>query len=631
MGESPGHAAIVDTSRSPHARVRPVPVDAVTFEDSFWAPRLALNRTTIIPAQWRHCEETGRIDNFRVASGRKPGTFQGMFFNDSDVYKWVEAAAWALASGPDPELERMLGTAADEIAAAQQADGYLNTYFMGDRAKDRWTNLRDMHELYCAGHFLQAAVAHHRVTGSSQLLDVGRRLGDCIDRVFGPESAGKRHGACGHPEIETALVELFRATGERRYLDLAKFFVDIRGRGVVGGSEYHQDHVPFRDLSAMVGHAVRCGYLITGAADVVLETGDPGLRAALDRLWDNMTTRRSYVTGAVGSRYEGEAFGGDYELPDGRAYAETCAAISMMMWAWRMLALTGEATYADRMEWTLFNAILPGVSLDGAAYFYPNPLENDGTYRREPWFGCACCPPNVARVLASLPGYAYGVSAGAAWVHLYAAGRATLQIPDAGPVVIVQRTGYPWDGAVRLEVLGEGDFELRLRIPGWCEEGPAVFVNGSPADASAVPGSYAAVRRMWRRGDVVSLTLPMVPLRLEAHPHLPGHEALVALARGPVLHCVEAVDLAGEDPRDLLLPDDAPIVMRFRPDLLGGVAVLEADALTARPDLRWSGHLYRARGGGHAPARSPARLTAVPYFAWANRAPGRMRVWLKAG
>jgi len=630
-----GRSYVVDTSLSPHARVRPVPVGAVTFADAFWAPRLELNRKTIIPAQWRHCEATGRIDNFRVASGRKQGGFQGMFFNDSDVYKWLEAASWALASGPDPAIEAAVATAVEEIAAAQQADGYLNTYFMFDRAKDRWRNLKDMHELYCAGHFLQAAVAHHRATGSGKLLDVARRLADCIDGIFGPESKGKRHGACGHPEIETALAELARDTGEGRYLDLARFFVDIRGHGVVGGGDYHQDRVPFRDLDAMVGHAVRCGYLCTGAADVALETGDSGLRGALDRLWENMTTRRSYVTGAVGARYEGEAFGGDYELPDDRAYAETCAAISMMMWAWRMLALTGDGMFADRVEWTLFNAVLPGVSLDGTAYFYPNPLENDGTCRREPWFGCACCPPNVARILASLPGYAYGVSDGAAWVHLYAAGRAKLDVPGAGAVALIQRTDYPWDGTVRIEVDGEGSFELRLRIPGWCAGGASLLVNGSPVDAPVRSGEYAAVRRTWRRGDTVTLALPMPATRLEAHPHLAGHEDRVALARGPVVYCVEAADLGGAegaggvDPRDLVLPDSAPIRTKPKPGLLGGLVVLETDVLAAVPDPEWDRRLYRAAAPRPAVARRPVSLTAIPYFAWANRAPGRMRVWLR--
>ncbi|HJQ29854.1 MAG TPA: beta-L-arabinofuranosidase domain-containing protein, partial [Rubrobacter sp.] len=406
---------VVDTSRSSYARLRPLPLTDVQLSDHFWEPRRRVNREKTLPSQFEHIEETGRLDNFRRASGKIEAPFRGLYFNDSDVYKWLEAASWSLARDPDSELARMVDAAITEVEDAQQPDGYLNTYFTFERASERWTDF-DLHEMYCAGHLFQAAVAHFYATGSERLLRVAVRFADHICDVFGPEEQGKRLAVDGHEEIEMALVELFRATGNRRYLEQAKFFIDARGRGTLGDPygrfdpSYSQDHKPLREQDEVVGHAVRALYLYSGAADVYAEIGDAALLAALERLWHNMTTRRMYVTGGLGSRYEGEAFGGDYELPNERAYTETCAAIGSAMWNWRMLMLGGDARYADLIEHTLYNAVLPGISLDGGHYFYQNPLAADGTHRRRPWFGCACCPPNVARLLASLPGYFYGAS-----------------------------------------------------------------------------------------------------------------------------------------------------------------------------------------------------------------------------
>src|SRR5579871_829364 len=350
---------VVDMTRSPHARLRPAPLTAFRLEDAFWAPRLAVNREVTLPAQQRQCEETGRIDNFRRASGKKQGEFQGIYFNDSDVYKWAEAAAFSLATHPDPRLEADLDAVIAEIAAAQDTDGYLDTYFTFERAPERFTNLRDLHEIYCAGHLIQAAVAHHRATGKTTLLEVATRLADCLDRTFGPD---RRVGACGHEEAEMALVELYRETGEARYLNLARFFIEERGQkpGLFGNSAYYQDHLPFVEQTEVTGHAVRQLYLTCGAADVAAETGEAAYRDALEALWRNFTQRRIYVTGGAGSRYEGEAFGVDYELPNDRAYTETCAAIASVMWNWRMLHLTGETRFADLMETTLYNGMLSG-------------------------------------------------------------------------------------------------------------------------------------------------------------------------------------------------------------------------------------------------------------------------------
>ena len=413
-----------------------------------------MNRDETLPSQYRHLEETGRLDNFRKASGKMEGRFEGIYFNDSDVYKWLEAAAWSLATDPDEELARMADAAITEIEDAQEPDGYLNTYFTFERAGERWTNF-DLHEMYCAGHLFQAAVAHFHATGSERLLDVAVRFADHICDTFGPESEGKREAVCGHEEIEMALVELSRVTGNRRYLRQARFFVDARGHGLLGrpygehDPSYSQDHRPLREQDEVVGHAVRALYLYSGATDVYAETGEKALLDALGRLWTNMTTRRMYVSGGLGSRYEGEAFGEDFELPNSRAYTETCAAIGSVMWNWRMLMLEGEARYADLIETTLYNAVLPGISRDGQSYFYQNPLADDGQHRRQPWFGCACCPPNVARLLASLPGYLYGISDGRIWVHLYAEGEADIGLGETGVVRVEQRTRYPWDGRRR--------------------------------------------------------------------------------------------------------------------------------------------------------------------------------------
>jgi len=403
--ESP-RAVVVDTTNSPHARLRPVPLDAVSLNDAFWAPRLKINREVTLPSQYKQCEDTGRLDNFRRAAGTKDVPFQGIYFNDSDVYKWLEAVSWSLATHPDKGLAKLLQTAADAIEAAQQDDGYLDTYYMFERANERWSNLKDMHELYCAGHFIQGAVAHYRATGSSQMLDVATKLADLIGSVFAPD---KKVQTDGHPEIEMALVELARATGEDKYLKQAEFHVGVRGQGSIGGGVYLQDHVPFRELHEVIGHAVRAIYLSAGATDLFLETGEAAVNTALAHQWDNMTQRRMHVSGGLGARYEGEAFGIDYELPNARAYTETCAAIASVMWNWRMLQHHGEARFADVMELALYNGVLSGLSLDGQSYFYQNPLADDGTHRRQEWFGCACCPPNIARLLASLTGYFYSV------------------------------------------------------------------------------------------------------------------------------------------------------------------------------------------------------------------------------
>jgi len=629
MNEKP-KAVVVDTSQSAHARLRPVPVDAVTLEDEFWAPRLRALREVTIPSQHKVLEETGRIDNFRLVAGKKSGEFEGIYFNDSDVYKWLEAASWTLASGHDDKIAHMVEEVVTEIADAQAAigsDGYLVTYFTGERAAQRWSNLADMHELYCGGHLFQAAVAHHRATGSDRLLDVARRFADCICGVFGP-GEGQREGAAGHAEIEMALVELARATGDEKYLTQAQFFVDCRGKGCAGGDIYHQDGGPFVEMDRMVGHAVRAVYLNAGATDLYAETGAKALRKALDKMWVNMTTTQMYLTGGVGSRYASEAFGRDYELPSERAYTETCAAIGSVMWNWRMLALEGDARYADVMERTLYNGVLSGLSLDGRQYFYMNPLTDDGTHRRVEWFHCACCPPNVVRVIASVPGLLYSVSAEGVWAHLYASNTADVELPDGRKVRLIQRTQYPWDGEVEIQVMGEGEFSLLLRVPAWAEKSAAVSVNRAPLDVAAKPCSYVEVRRTWSAGDTLRLSLPMYARMVACHPHVAENTDKVALMRGPLVYCIEGADNPDVDPRDVLLPYGAELSSAFRADVLGGVAVVEAQGKVRRAPRAWKGALYRrlSKSGGRKRATT---LIAVPYYAWANREPGRMQVWMR--
>ena len=506
--------AVLDTSRSPHALLRPLPLGAMRVEGGFWAPRLERLRSVTLPQQHRQLEQSGRVDNFRRASGRRQVPFRGTYYDDSDVYKWMEAASYALATAPDRELRALLDGIIDEVAAAQRPDGYLSTYHTFEREGERYSDLENKHELYCAGHLIQAGVAHHRATGERSLLDVAVRAADHVCETFGPRG---RAGAGGHEEIELALVELYRQTGDRTYLDRAGFFLDQRGAipPLIGGRPYHQDHLPVREQREAMGHAVRLTYLACAMTDVAMETGDEGLSAASHALWESAFGRKAYITGALGSRYEGEAFGEDYELPNASSYAETCASIGGVMWNWRLLAMTGEARFAGWFETALYNGVLSGISLEGDAYFYANPLADrpapsgefaepsieqqrgSGQHRRQPWFACACCPPNIARLLASLPGYAYGMSDdGALWVHLYLDGWVRAPLPDGSEIAFGVETDYPWEGAVKLTINDAPDrpVALRLRVPGWAR-GASLSVNAQPVAGAVAAGEYATVER----------------------------------------------------------------------------------------------------------------------------------------
>lgn len=641
---------VVDSASTRYARIKPVAVTAVKLLGDFWGRRFATNIDKTLPSQWDLLESTGRLNNFRRVSGDYDGPFEGIFFNDSDLYKWLEAASWVVARGPHALLEKRIDEGIALIERAQDEDGYINSYFSVERKAERWSNLRDLHEMYCAGHLIQAAVAHHRATGKRRLLNVAIRFANLLCDRFGPETEGKIEAIDGHEEIEMALVELARETGNDQYLALARFFIKARGHGLLAGGRfgdaYFQDEVPFEQMETLAGHAVRALYMACGVTDLHLETGEAGLLPRLETLWDRLVAHRMYITGGVGARHDGESIGADFELPNGQAYTETCAAIGSMMWCHRMLAATGDARYADLFEWTLYNGMLPGWSLGGDAYYYVNPLEDDGGHRRQPWYYCACCPPNVARTIASLPGYVYGTDADSIYVQLYMESDARIDF-NGRTVGLRQRTRYPWDGAIEIAVDAQGEFALKLRVPGWVDGAAgfvtardgaaaatrpipsiALSVNGYAIDATVHAHGYAVIRRVWQPGDVIRMTLPMVLRAWQSHPKVPDNRGRIALSRGPLLYCVERADMPGVD-LDELYVDPQRLEAQWWEEQLGGVVVLKGAAHKREIDPNWTGALYRPlTEAADATQRDHATLIAIPYFAWHNRESGPMKVWL---
>lgn len=619
-----------DTTASKNAVYKPVPITAIQLTDRFWAPRLEINRTVSLRQQYQKLVDTGRLDNFLRVAGRCEKSFTGHVFNDTDVYKWLEAVAWSLASAPDPELEDLADDVIDIVVAAQDENGYLNTYFSFDRKEERWSNIRDLHELYSAGHMFQAAIALHRCTGDTRLLKSAQRFADYLVKTFG-SVAEEAVLPPGHPEVEMALVELYRETGHHPYLDLAVRFVDSRGKGRIGGREYHLDHQPFRELTRLTGHAVRALYLAAGGADMALEMDDDAMHTALKRLWNHLVNRQMYITGGVGAHHQGESIGADYELPNARAYAETCASIAAVMWAWRMLLKERSSQYADDLEHILYNGVLPGVSLDGSAYFYTNPLSDDGTHQREAWFGCACCPPNLARMLAMMPGFIYTATENAIWVHQYVANEAKIPLADNQDISILQRTRYPWDGNVIIEILNTCSLDLYLRIPSWCNDEVEININGELYRDNIIPGHYVRISRKWVLGDSVCIQFPMRVRTVEAHPYVRENTGQVALMRGPILYCVETADHPDVNLLDLVLHKNQSFTSVFDPKLLGGVQVIKANAMKKSPGIAWREKLYLEQQSAWIEQNEDVALVAVPYFAWGNRIAGQMLVWLKQG
>lgn len=612
------------------AKLRAVPFTDVKITDAFWSARQETNRFASIPVNLENLEKAGNLQNFRLAAKGAREGYQGPVFMDSDAYKALEAASYSLATHPDPALERQLDDIIATLAAAQQPDGYLNTYFIVKEPDKRWTNLRDWHELYCAGHLFEAAVAHFQATGKRNFLNVAIKLADNIDSVFGPPP--KRMGYPGHPEIELALIKLWRVTGERRYFELARFFVENRGRKLFAeehktpldryDGSYWQDDVPIYEHRNIKGHAVRAAYLMSGTTDVAAETGDARLLAMLNRVWRNTTERNMYITGGIGPSAHNEGFTVDYDLPNATAYQETCATVALAQWSHRLALLYGDAKYADVVERALYNGVLAGVSQDGTKFFYVNPLESNGKHHRQPWFGCACCPPNVARTIASLGGYAYAVSDDALWVNLYIQGSMKVKIAGV-PVELEVTTDYPWDGKVTLKprLTKPAKFQLRLRLPAWCNE-PKLRVNSKIEINPWIEKGYAVLDREWKKGDKVELELPMPVQRIAANPKVKSNENLLAIQRGPVVYCIE------EDGRgslsSLFLPANAELKPAKCGSWFGGAGVIGILGVAQEAKQHtWHRELYQAV----APGRE-VNFTATPYCLWDNRKPGPMKVWL---
>jgi DUF1680 family protein len=639
---------------------RPLPLSAVRVDDPFWTPRQDTVRTVTLPQQQEKLEEGGQFRALRLAGtpdAQLPEDFTPHVFWESDVGKWIEAASYSLARHPDPDLESQVDSVIALLAAAQQPDGYLNSYFTLVDPSRRFTDLRDAHELYCLGHLIEGAVAHHEATGRTTFLDVVTRFADLVDRELSPGGAIEG-GYCGHPEVELALIKLADATGEDRYRDMVRTMVDARGtrpfyyeaeaarrgdEGYFGDlfperpqqaerfRQYNQSHLPVRAQDEAVGHSVRAMYLYSAMADLAASDGDAALLEACRRLWTSATEQKMYVTGGIGSDPSIEGFGSAWYLPNDENYNETCASIGLVMWARRMAHATGRAEYFDVLEQALYNTVLAGVSAEGTGYFYGNPMQSDGEHERSPWFGVACCPPNLARLIMSLGSYAFAAEADSAYVQLYVSGEATFPL-ERGRTRLQVRTGYPYEGQVRVTALDAGQYTLALRVPGWAD-GATVRVNGQAGAtdeqvAAASADGYVRITRNWVEGDEVVLELPLGVRRVHADQRVEADRGKVALQRGPLVYCAEGVDNPGLDLATVTVPAQAEVTTSEgaflgAPELQVAAVVGTGVAGTAVTGTDVSG-----TGAGDARTGTPDPLRLVPYFAWANRGTGSMRVWL---
>jgi DUF1680 family protein len=644
--------------------LQPIPLKNVRLNDRFWSSFEQLVREVVIPYQYDalhdlvpDAEPSYAIRNFRIAAGREKGEFGGMVFQDSDLAKWLEAVGYSLTTHPDPELERAADEVIDLVAEAQQPDGYISTYFTIKEPDKRWTNLTECHELYCAGHMIEAAVAYYEATGKRKLLDVMSRFADYIGEVFGP-GEGQLRGYDGHQEIELALVKLYRATGQNKYIELSQFFIEERGQqpNFLEGEyeklgrisfwngnkfkldlKYHQAHLPVREQLEAVGHSVRAVYMYTAMANLAEHTGDASLYAACVRLWNNTVNKQMYITGGIGSNHEREAFSCNYELPNDTVYAETCASIGLVFFAHSMLQIEAKGEYADVLERALYNTIIAGMSQDGKHYFYVNPLEvwpqacehNPGKQHvkpvRQKWYGCACCPPNVARLLASLGQYIYTASNDTVYTHLYIGGEADVNV-DGSDIRITQQTEYPWNGLVKLKLSLEQDkaFTLALRIPGWCNKAELTVNGETLALEELIHDGYVRVNRTWRDGDQIELVLEMVIHKMHAHPQVRANAGKLAIQRGPFVYALEEID-NGAPINSLSIAENANLTERYDPDLLGGCVVIEGEAF--RDDsVAWGDDLYKP----NPKTKEAVRFKAIPYYLWGNRGQGDMAVWIRA-
>lgn len=625
---------VLHLTNSPYAKLHNVPVRAVTINEGFWAKRRATNVQSSIPSMHDELIAHGRMNNFLRLKGRSQEPQKGPVYSDSDIYKWTEAVGFALQSGDIPALRQTTDAMVRDVVAVQEPSGYLDTYYQGDRAKERMTVPTQMrgHEMYCLGHMLQGAIAYYRATGDRTLLDAGIRYVDnYVLPNFGP-GADKKPIVSGHPEIEMSLIELYRTTGDRRYVDLAGYILRGDPRVPLKHSDvvYMYCGVPFTSRTKLEGHAVRAMYACCGATDYYLETGDPAYWKTLEVLWHDLSQAQMYITGGVGARAQGEAFGNDYELPNSEAYGESCAAIGNMMWNWRMLAATGEARFTDILERALYNGINSGMSLDGRQYCYRNPLAFDpssGDKIRNPWYDTTCCPPNIERTFASLPGYFYSIAKDGVYVHLYDNSEMHWKLASGNGLRITQKTNYPWEGTVRLTVAPERpeEFTVYVRVPG-CSRHSTVKVDGREM-AGVRPGQYLPVRRRWSGDSVIELSFDMTPQMLRANPAVADDTARVTVQRGPLVYCMEGLDQKhGTDSASF------PLYMaraqgEIRPrqtDILEGIVVLEH---AGAKSTETTTSLYEAAGAAPSTA-APASLHLIPYYAWANRTPSPMQVWV---
>lgn len=621
--------------------IQALPFTKIQITDQFWAPRMEINRTVSIPSAFRESEKSGRFDNFALAARLIQGEHKGDFsFDDTDPYKIIEGASYSLAVKYDAKLDAYLDSVIRLISLAQEPDGYLTTCvtnkctrISGWWGKARWEKINS-HELYNSGHLYEAAVAHYQSTGKRTLLDVAIKNANLVCQVFGPDS-GQIHRPSGHPIIEMALSKLYKVTGNQQYLTAAQYFVDEAGRGTDGHklSEYSQDHKPLLQQDEIVGHAVRAGYFYSGVADVAALTGNQDYFKAITRIWENMSTKKLYITGGIGSRAEGEGFGPEYELHNDKAYCETCASISNVYWNHRMFLATGDAKYVDVLERALYNGVLSGVSLSGDRFFYDNPLESSGQHERQAWFGCACCPGNVTRFVASFPGYMYATQGNELFVNLYAQSTAHLNI-EGNKITLEQKSAFPWEGLVNFDVepAKKGKFTLKLRIPGWAENTPVpgdlyrfadnqedkiiLKINGKAIQASRENG-YLLIERVWKKGDQVELFMPMPVRRILANEKVADDAGKMALQRGPIVYCIEGVDQHDKHIFNKIIPVNAKIKHAFNQNLLNGVVTLTGNAIEETVDAN------------QVKSQNAVPFMAIPYSTWNNRGAGEMAVWVK--
>ena len=620
--------------------IKPVPFTDVHIKDSFWSQRLEINRTVTIPHNFKECETTGRVDNFAKAAGLKKGSYHGYQFNDSDVFKAIEGAAYSLAIHPDEQLSKYLDSIITLIAAAQESDGYLYTprklmdsSYSPPGGKNRWVGEKDgSHELYNAGHLYEAAVAHYLATGKRNLLDVALNNANLICSTFGPTG---RHEVPGHQVIEIGLCKLYRVTGDEKYLKTAKYFLDERGDStgheLIG--EYAQDHMPVLEQDSAVGHSVRAAYMYAGMADVAALTGDPSYIKAIDRIWGDVVGTKMYLTGGIGATGGNEGFSHPYALPNMSAYCETCAAIANAFWNFRMFLLHGDAKYIDVLERILYNGFLSGVSMEGNRFFYPNPLESFRGATRAAWFECACCPTNVVRFVPSIAGYVYAEDGSDIYINLFIGGESTIKLGQS-TVTMAQSTLYPWDGGIKVTVdpSASSEFAVKIRIPGWARNQPVpsdlyryldesnqsmtLKVNGHALSYSTDKG-YAIVKRLWKKGDVVEINFPMPVRRVVSNEKLLDDKGRVALERGPILFCAEWPDNKDGNVTNLVLADKSALTTEFAKDLLNGVELVRSTAIPVRRTLQ-----------NTVISDPPQPLAVIPYYSWAHRGNGQMIVWL---